>query len=245
MSDAPLPPPASRILNYARSLLKTRIMAGLIVVLPVMVTIFVLQFVFGLMRDATQWIVYGVLRGEWVGFLPLSWRPHVRVWSEAELDNATVQWGIAIFSVMLTIIILYFIGLLTANIVGRRVIYLLESLVDRLPVFKSIYRASKQILTTFTSNQSERMQRVALMPFTSPQVRSLGFITRIFPDPQTGEELCAVFCPTTPNPTSGFILIVKRRDVVELDWTFEEAFKVIMSGGILLPEKINIRPAGS
>lgn len=241
-TTSPLPPPESRIWNTVRTLLQTRVMAGLIVVLPVMLTVFVVEFVFGLMRDASHWVVYGFLRGEWLEILPLGWRPNVRIWSESELDLPSVQWGIAIGSVLLTVVILYFIGLLTANIVGRRVIYLLESLVDRLPVVKTLYRATKQILGTFTGDQSKRMQRVCLMPFTSLQVRSIGFITKTFPDPKSGEELCAVFCPTTPNPTSGFILIVKRSDVIELDWTFEEAFKVIMSGGILLPDSILQRP---
>ena len=239
---APLPPPRSRVWNTVRTLLRSRIVAGLIVVLPVMLTVFVVQFVFGLMRDASQWVVYSFLRGEWLEILPRDWRPPVRIWSEAELELPSVQWGIAVFSVLLTIVILYFIGLSTANILGRRLIYMLESLVDRLPVIKTIYRATKQILATFTSSEAGQLQRVCLMPFTSPQVRSIGFITKIFPDPQTGEELCAVFCPTTPNPTSGFILIVKRRDLLELDWTYEDAFRVVMSGGILLPDSLAQRP---
>lgn len=236
----PLPPPRSRIWDTVRTLLRTRIVAGLIVVLPVMLTVFVVQFVFGLMRDASQWVVYSFLRGEWLAVLPQAWRPNVRIWSESELDLPSVQWGIALVSVLLTITILYIVGLSMANIVGRRLLYLMESVVDRLPVIKSVYRATKQILATFAGDEAKPLQRVALMPFTSPQVRSIGFITRIFPDPQTGEELCAVFCPTTPNPTGGFILIVKRRDLVELDWSYEEAFKIIMSGGILLPDQIKV-----
>jgi uncharacterized membrane protein len=240
----PAPRRPSRIGATLKALLKTRITAGLIIVLPIWITWLLVRFVFGVMRDSSQWVVYGILHGRWMEWLPQTWTADWKVWTDADLASPAVQWGIGIFSVFLTIFILYTIGLLTANIVGRRILDLIEAVVDRVPLVKTVYRASKQILVTFTGNHSQTFQRVALIPFMSNDVRSIGFITNTFKDARTGEDLCTIFYATTPNPTTGFVLIVKRSDLVELDWSIEEAVKAIMSGGILLPPGLYI-PAPS
>jgi uncharacterized membrane protein len=129
-----------------------------------------------------------------------------------------------------------------ANIVGRRTIDLFESFVDRVPLVKTVYRALKQILATFAGEQSQEFQRAALVPFPQEKMRSVGFITAIFKDSITGEELAAVFIPTTPNPTTGYLQILKRKELVELDWSVEDAVRTIMSGGILRPDFLTIVP---
>jgi uncharacterized membrane protein len=146
---------------------------------------------------------------------------------------------VAAFSVLLTIFLLYIIGLFAANIVGRRVIGAMELILDRVPLVKSIYRATKQIFATFSGEKAQSFHGVALFPFMGERTRSLGFITRVFKDDASGEELCAIFVPTTPNPTSGFILVCRRAEVVELGWNTEEAIKAIISAGILLPDHVN------
>lgn len=234
------------ILATLRALFRTRISTGLLIVVPIWITVLVLKFLFGVMRDSSQWLVEEYLTsavGEPVRMLlgvNLEDLHHQlgRVPSPAELYAAlptAAQWAISIFSVLLTIIILYAIGLFAANVVGRRIIELYERVLDRVPLVKTVYRASKQILSTFTGEHAASFSRVALIPFLTPECRSIGFITNVFRDPQTGEELCTVFYATTPNPTTGFILIIKRKDLIELDWTIEDAVKAIMSGGIVLP----------
>ncbi|MGH6960281.1 MAG: DUF502 domain-containing protein, partial [Dongiaceae bacterium] len=249
ISVDPLRPKQSRIWATFKRLIRARITAGLAVVLPIWVTYLLVKFVFGLMRDASLWLVEGLLRSR-IG-VPLLESLGVRFEVAPETGQPilpagidwlpqSVQWGIEIFSVLLTIFALYFIGLLTANIFGRRTLEGLEQLVDRVPLVKTVYRSSKQILTTFTTGQTQTFQRVALIPFLTDQVRSIGFITNIFRDAQTGEELCTIFYATTPNPTTGFVLIVKRADIIELDWTIEEAVKAVMSGGILMPRPVSL-----
>ncbi|MBL8879597.1 MAG: DUF502 domain-containing protein [Phycisphaerales bacterium] len=233
-------PRPSRVGSAIGALLRTRIMAGLVTVLPIFVTFIVVSFVFGLMRDSSRWLVEGFLHGEWLSVLPASWRTGFRVWTPEELQHPGLQWGIAIFSVFLTIFLLYVIGLLTANFLGRRAVALMETLVDRLPLIKTIYRATKQVLETFSgSDGKQKFQRVVLLPFMAPGVKTIGFVTSTFQDPNTGEELCTIFYATTPNPTTGFILVVPKSQLVELDWTMEEAAKAIISGGIILPAPLS------
>jgi uncharacterized membrane protein len=155
----------------------------------------------------------------------------------------TLQWGISIFSVLLTIFLLYAIGLLTANLIGRRVLDWLESLVDRLPLVKTVYRSVKQIVGQFGSEQQQSFQRVALVPFPTPGMRAVGFITNVTRDDVTGQELVTLFIPTTPNPTTGFFQILPKSDVVEVPWSVEEAIRAIMSGGILRPSLLTLASA--
>ncbi len=247
------------VLGTLKALLRTRISAGLITVLPVIVTIWVIQLVFGLIRGSSQRLI------EWYLLTP-SGRTVLERWDIdlEKLDEITqareglgmptggdvflnlmpwyLQWGIATFSVVLTFIVLYTIGLFTANLLGKRIVETIDSAVDRVPMVKTIYRAIKQIVASFGGDQTQNFQRVALIPFPQERMRCVGFITAIFKDSVTGEELATVFIPTTPNPTTGYLQILRRAELVELDWSVEDAVRTIMSGGILRPEFLTIVP---
>jgi uncharacterized membrane protein len=231
----------SRIRATLKALVRARITAGLLVVLPVWVSYLLVKFLFGAMRDASQWAVMGVLRNPW--FQQHVWQVVTRREDMFDVDQVlrthqALDWGLAVFSVLLTVLFLYAIGLFTANVLGRRIIEWFELLLDKLPLVKTVYRSSKQILATFAGSQSQTFQRVAMFPFLSPGVYSIGFITSTFTDPRSGEEHVTIFYPTTPNPTTGFVFVMKRRDIIELDWTIEEAIKTVMSGGILMPRTV-------
>lgn len=250
MSDAPKPRPLprkGRVLATVQALVRTRITTGLLVILPIYITYWLVRFVFELMRDSSKWMVEHFLRSRFGR--PFLERWHVpppeeierrlgHVPSSAEIVAFlpdSVQWGVAIASVLLTLFLLYVIGLFAANIVGRRILELFEYALDRVPIVKTIYRACKQIFATFSGDRSSTFQRAAIVPFTNPQVKTLGFITNTFIDPGSGTEFCTVFVPTTPNPTSGFVLILKRSEIRELDWSAEEAVQALISAGILFP----------
>ena len=254
MPDAPdtveelLKPHRSRLAATLRALIRARITAGLLVVLPVWVTWLLVKFIFGAMRDSSQWAVMGLLENTW--FQEHAFRLTVQG-KKFDIDQAlrdypALDWGLAVFSVLLTVLILYAIGVFTANFFGRRIIQWVETLLDRVPLVKTVYRSSKQILTTFAGEEKQSYQRVAMFPFLTPGVYSLGFITSIFKDAQTGEECVTIFYATTPNPTTGFIFILRRADVIELDWSVEQAVKAIMSGGILMPAgvQLSLPPGG-
>jgi|GEM_PF-370462 len=277
-SEAPRTLPKSRILSTFRRLIRARITAGLLVVLPLYLTFLLITFVFGLMRDSSIGVVDAYLRSP-------AGVPILEKWETEQVDPITgevildakgepvqvtlrgklealqqrlgrrpdvaefyeilplrMQLSVSIVSVLLTVILLYGIGLFAANLIGRRVIYGMESLVDKVPLVKTVYRSSKQILATFTGEQGQSFQRVALIPFPQEKMRCVGFITATFPDSVTGEELATVFIPTTPNPTTGYLQVLKRKELVELDWSVEDAVRVIMSGGILRPDFLTLVP---
>ncbi len=227
-----------------RARLRTRFTAGLILILPVWLTWLLVSFIFRLLRDASLWVVEGLLGSRYGA-------PLVERWGIAaedlrrigiELLPVGVQWTIGVLCVVMTLVTVYLVGSITANLLGRRVVGGVESLVDRVPLVKTVYRASKQVLELFASRPSGGFQRVVMIPFPSREVQSVGFVTSRTVDRATGQEYCAVFIATTPNPTTGFVFIVKRTDVVELDWTLEEAIKVVMSGGALLADRVSFTP---
>lgn len=85
----------------------------------------------------------------------------------------------------------------------------------RVPLVKTVYHALKQIFSSFAGDQTQNFQRVALVPFPQDRMRSVGFVTNVFKDSVTGEELCTVFIATTPNPTTGYLQIVRRCEITE------------------------------
>ncbi len=258
----------SRIGATLKALVRTRVTAGLLVILPLYITFVVVKFVFTIMRDSSLWLVEAYLRTPGGKTLLDRWEvrsisngtEQLVTVSEAlealqdrlgrlpnreeffEVLPQTLQWGTAIASVLLTFLILYGIGLFAANVFGRRIIEGFETLLERLPLVKTVYRSLKQILATFAGDQTQNFQRVALIPFPDQSMRAVGFITNTFRDSVTDEELCAVFIPTTPNPTTGYLQVIRRGDLTELNWSVEEAVRAIMSGGILKPDFLTIVP---
>lgn len=223
--------------------LRNRLTAGLILVVPIWITILLVGFVFGLMRDASLWIFEALLTSAWTAHVleQIGVSPQALHSAGIEALPATVRWALGGVSAFLTVVVIYLLGMITTNIVGRRFVQAAETLVDRVPLVKTIYRASKQVLETFAGESRQTFQRVVAVPFPGPQARTVGFITRVTRDTKTGEEFCAVFVATAPNPTTGFVLIVKRSELIDLDWTVEEAIRVIMSGGVLLPDGTFVR----
>lgn len=258
MSDSPQPQPIrrSRVWATLKVLVRTRVSAGLLIFLPIFVTFWLIRFVFDMMRDSTRWIVDFFLRyGADKRVLEAWGIDYARL--EAKLGHPPtpaeivdsmpwwVEFGIDVFSVLLALAILYFIGLFAANVFGKRFLSLFDLLLDKVPVVKTVYRAVKQTMTSLGGEQSQNLQRVALVPFFGGSTRTIAFITNIFVDERSGEELCTVFYPTTPNPTSGFVLVCKRRDLIELNWTVEEAFRAILSCGLSMPGAVSlVRPDG-
>ncbi len=233
----------SRPRSGLRTLLRNRLSAGMVLALPVWITVLMVRFVFGLLRDASLWIIEALLAGPWATAVREYLGVSAEVIHRSGIDAlpAAVRWTLAGLSVLFTLGGIYVLGMITTNIVGRRILSAAEALVDRVPLVKTVYRASKQVLESFTGESAQAFQRVVLAPFPSRETRTVGFVTHTVPDPQGGEDTCAVFVASTPNPTTGFVLVLKRSELVEVDWTVEEAVKVIMSGGVLLPGLGSVR----
>jgi uncharacterized membrane protein len=146
------------------------------------------------------------------------------------------------FGVLVALVFITLLGFLTANFVGRQMLAFSESLLGRMPLVRKLYGGLKQIFETVISRRGNAFQKVALLEFPSKGLWSLVFIstdTRGEIRHRLGEgaeEMVSVFMPTTPNPTMGFLVFVKRRDLVMLDMSFEDAAKVVISGGLVVPE---------
>ena len=142
--------------------------------------------------------------------------------------------GLLIVFIMLT-----FIGFLTAGIIGRYIIKLGERIIARLPIIRSVYGALKQIFESVLKTSSKSFREVVLIEYPRKGIWAIGFITgdtKGEVQESSKDELVNVFLPTTPNPTSGFLLFVPRKDLRVLNMNVEEGIKMVISGGIVTPK---------
>jgi uncharacterized membrane protein len=144
------------------------------------------------------------------------------------------------FGVLLSFAILFLTGVIAANFFGARLIRVWESLLGRIPVVKSIYSSVKQVSDTLLSDSGNAFRKALLVQFPHQDSWSIAFLTGT-PAPAVaehlGEEHLSVYVPTTPNPTSGYFVIVPKSKVRELDMTVDEALKYVISMGVVAPRK--------
>ena len=194
--------------------LRRYIVAGILVWLPLGLTILLLRFAIRLMDRSLL-------------LLPPQYRP-----------ETLLGFNIPGLGAILTIILLLLTGVLAANFVGRAFVGGWESLMDRIPVVRSIYSAAKNFAEIVFSDSSHAFKRVLLIEYPRKGIFSLAFQTSAElgeVQGRTGEEVTCCFVPTTPNPTSGFIIIVPKKDVTVLDMEVDEALKMIISLGVVVP----------
>ncbi|MCZ7566279.1 MAG: DUF502 domain-containing protein [Burkholderiales bacterium] len=162
-----------------------------------------------------------------------------RVWPGAYemLLDPWFEWSLAIVSMLLA---LYVLGWATTRVLGRKLLESLEGLLDRIPLVKAIYGATKKLVGAFHA-KPDGAQRVVLIGFPCKEMLAVALVMRTVADPATGRELAVVYVPTSPNPTSGYTEIVPVEDVVPTDWTLEEAMRFIVSGGSTAPEHVPFR----
>ncbi len=190
------------------------LVAGILVWAPLFVTWLLLRFAVGLM-DKTLLLI------------PQQYRPE-------ELLGVNIP-GLG---VILTLVVLFVTGVLAANFVGRAFVGGWESLMDRIPVVRAIYSAAKNFAEIVFSDSSQSFKQVLLIEYPRKGLYSLAFQTSSElgeVQGRTGEAVVCCFVPTTPNPTSGFIIVVPKKDVIELDMEVDEALKMIISLGVVVP----------
>ena len=194
--------------------LRRYLVAGLLVWIPLGVTIFILRVLIGLMDRSLLLIPQQYRPEEWFGF------------------------AIPGLGLILTLLVLLVTGLLAANIVGRCMVGFWESLLDRIPVVRSVYSAAKNFAEIVFSDSGQSFKKVLLIEYPRKGIYSLAFQTATNlgeVQGRTGEEMICTFVPTTPNPTSGYIIILPKKDIIELDMEIDEALKMIISLGVVVP----------
>jgi uncharacterized membrane protein len=198
------------------------LVAGLLVWIPLAATLMLIKFAVGQMDKS-------------ISLLPQKLQPGVMLQQWLGTENPVEIPG---FGVILIIIVVLLTGVLAANFVGRAFVGGWESLLDRIPVVRAIYSAAKNFAEIVFSDSSQSFKKVLLIEYPRKGLYSLAFQTasRLGEiEGRTGEDVVCCFVPTTPNPTSGFIIIVPRKDIVELDMEVDEALKMIISLGVVVP----------
>jgi uncharacterized membrane protein len=143
--------------------------------------------------------------------------------------------------IVIAIIFLLAVGMFATNIMGRFFVRMGESILDRLPVIRSLYGATKQIFETVFANQSEAFREVVMVEYPRKDMWVIGFLTgktKGEVQTETSDDTVNIFVPTTPNPTSGFLLFVPEKDVTRLNMTVEEGIKLVVSAGIVTPDTL-------
>jgi len=196
--------------------------AGFLVLVPLLVTIVILQLVFI--------YVDGVFRGEGGLFT-------------GRIDGTPLDFpGVG---VIFFLIVLYIVGLLVAWAGRSRVVRWQSVVLSRVPVVKTIYGVAQQATDALTSPSGHRFSRVVFLEWPRPGVTAMGFVTGHCHFPAEERTLLVVYIPTVPNPTSGMLAFVPEHEIMESDLTVEDAMKVVFSGGIVLPESMSIRSSAS
>ena len=137
---------------------------------------------------------------------------------------------------LLTILFIYILGMVVRNVLGRQLWHWVERLFSNIPIVNSIFKTIKQITTTLTHPKSQAFQKVVMLEYPRIGLWTIVMVTGKSTNAD-GEEFYHVFVPTTPNPTSGFMLFARIADVVETNLTIEEGLKIVISGGMVAPEK--------
>jgi uncharacterized membrane protein len=194
------------------------LIAGLLVWLPLGVTLLVFKLLVGLVETFLE-------------LVPAAYHP-----------EALLGLEIPYFDVLLALVAMFIVvvgtGLLAANLFGRKLVAMWEDLLGRIPLVRSIYHSAKQVAETVFSSSGKSFRKVLLIEYPRKGLYTLAFQTGNSGgevQERTGEEVTTVFVPTTPNPTSGFIILVPSRDVVELEMSVDEALKMVISLGMVEP----------
>ena len=216
------------------SSIRKYLIAGLLVWLPLAATVFVIRILVNLL-DKT------------ILLIPPEWRP-----------EHLLGFSIPGFGVVVGILLLLVTGMFAANLFGRRLVTLWEAILGRIPLVRTIYTSVKQVLETLFTSSSKSFRKVVLVEYPRKGIWSMGFQTNQGPGVASrtaGQDLVSVFVPTTPNPTSGFIMMFPKDDVYELNLSVEDGFKYVISMGVVIPDelaragiksgKLAEKPAGS
>ncbi len=197
--------------------LRASFLTGLVVIAPVGLTIWLM------------WTIIGWVDGFVLPLVPQNFNPETYI-------------GINLRGVGVIIFLIFtiFVGWIAKGLIGRSLIAYAESLVNRMPVIRSIYSGIKQISETVFAQTESSFEKACLIQYPRKGIWAIGFIStpakgEVARKAETGGALLSIFLPTTPNPTSGFLLFLPREDVIELDMSIEDAAKLVISAGLVYP----------
>lgn len=225
--------PADREKPRGFARLRQLFFTGLIIILPMMITVWLLAILVRLVEGVSSPVLLAILRVVRPDFAD---------------DTTIVGWVVPILGVVVTIGLVLLVGALASNFIGRKVVEGFERLMLRLPVVKGIYGSARQLIDAFSSTNAS-FRRVVAVEYPRPGIYTIGFLTKSDATvPREGDaplrDMSLVFLPTTPNPTSGWLAVVPNDQVVPLDMSIEEGVKLIVSGGLVASAPAAPGPGG-
>ena len=205
-----------------RKNIRRKLVAGLLVVFPIFITFIIIKFLFGLIGGILSPVVERT-------FILLGSSP------KGTVDDFVVT-SIAF---ILTFSALYFIGVIATNFFGKLILNFFEAILNKTPIIKNIYTSSKKLIEIISLPSRQSFKRVVIVEYPRVGMKAFAFVTGNLKT-KGGAELTSIFVPTTPNPTSGFLIYLPEDDIIETSMDIEEGMKLIISGGILVPEHLEL-----
>jgi uncharacterized membrane protein len=202
---------------------RTRLLSGILLLMPFGVTLLLMRWLFqwlaGFLRPMVQYSADKLSKYPFIEFIP----------------DIYISICVSVCSIVILLVFLYLVGAIGQFVVGKRLIKAGETLLLRIPLVRTIYTATKQVAQAISLPDRSALKSVVMVDFYKPGFKAVGFLTGYIEDSE-GKKFCKVMIPTTPNPTTGFFLLIPRDEVTETTITVEEAFKMIISGGIVSPD---------
>ena len=202
--------------------LKKYLITGVLVWLPIAVTIWAMTYIISTADSL-------------ISLLPENWQPQH-------------YWGFSIpgLGIVAATVVLFVTGVFAANVLGRRILGAWDSLWGRIPVVKSIYSSVKKVSESLLSDNSRSFKTPVLVPFPQPGIWTIAFVSGHIPDKLKGslpqdDDYISVYVPTTPNPTGGYYIMVKKSDVRELNMSVDQALKYVISLGMVMPDDLPVK----
>lgn len=196
--------------------IKNTFLTGIAVIIPIGLTVYILFGVINLMDKILK-------------IIPRRFQP-----------DELLNFHIPGLGVIFTVILIFIVGLVTKSYLGNKLVKLGEWIVDKIPFVRGLYQAIKQLVDTVFSDKSQSFKKVVIIEYPRKGIYAVAFVTGEAKGEvqlKTSQTCINVFVPTTPNPTSGFYIMVPENEIINMDMTVEEAFKLIISGGIVAPKE--------
>jgi uncharacterized membrane protein len=208
--------------------LKRYLLTGLLTFIPLWVTWLVFNFVLGVLAGIGAPMVEALL-----GTLALV--------APRAAESLKMEWLTYIAALLITLGSLYLLGFVANRVIGQRFLNAFDNLLARIPLVQTIYGGTKKLMAVL-QNKPSGMQRVVLVDFPRRGMKVVGFVTRVMIEEGSGREIAAVYIPTTPNPTGGYLELVPVDELVPTDWTMDQAMAFIISGGAVAPDSLPAAP---
>lgn len=212
--------------NKIKFNIRKNLISGVLIAIPFVVSLLIIQWLFHVMASVLRPIVGYVL--------PIL----AKFLINTPVPDSYLRIAVTLLSIILLVLLLCFVGAIGQFVLGRRFIAIGEKLFMNIPIVKTVFSSTRQVMKTLSLPDRTMFKSVVLVEFPRPGMKAVGFLTGYIVDAK-GTKFCKIFIPTTPNPTSGFFEIVPVEDVSQTNISIEDGFKMIISGGVVSPDSFN------